>query len=58
MRRIMKTNTKVAYSVPQIFRVELDSDISLTLDSMTPVEDPESLSVDALSNETFNSGLL
>jgi len=54
----MKTNTKVAYSVPQIFKVELDSDISLTLDSMTPVEDPESLSVDALSNETFNSGLL
>jgi hypothetical protein len=40
----MKTTNKKMYEMPQVTRVELDSDISLTLDSsMTPVGDPESL---------------
>jgi len=38
----MKTIEKVAYSLPEIHRVKLDKEISLTLDSsMTPLEDPE-----------------
>jgi hypothetical protein len=38
----MKTIKKVAYSLPEIHRVQLDKEISLTLDSsMTPIGDPE-----------------
>lgn len=40
----MNTIIKKTYQEPQVTRVELDSDISLTLDSsMTPVGDPEAL---------------
>lgn len=40
----MKTTNKKTYLLPQVTRVELDSDISLTLDSsLTPMVDPESL---------------
>jgi len=40
----MKTIDKAPYSLPQIHRIELDSEISLVLDSsMTPVGDPESM---------------
>jgi hypothetical protein len=40
----MKTTNKKTYLLPQVTRVELDSDISLTLDSsLTPMADPESL---------------
>lgn len=48
----MKTTNKKTYQEPQVARVELDSDISLTLDSsLTPVGDPESLMMggDAMS---------
>jgi len=38
----MKTIEKVAYSLPEIHRVQLDKEISLTLDSsLLPMEDPE-----------------
>jgi hypothetical protein len=53
----MKTTNKKTYQLPQVTRVELDSDISLTLDSsFQPVGDPESmmLSTDA----TTPSGLI
>lgn len=40
----MKTIEKLAYSLPEIHRVQLDKEISLTLDSsMTPIGDPESM---------------
>jgi hypothetical protein len=38
----MKTIKKVAYSLPEIHRVQLDMEISLSLDSsMVPITDPE-----------------
>jgi|GEM_PF-3883246 len=53
----MKTTDKKTYQFPQLTRVELDSDISLTLDSsMTPVEDPESMML--LSPDPLSGGLL
>jgi hypothetical protein len=40
----MNTIHKKVYELPQVERILLDSDISLTLDSsMTPVGDPEAL---------------
>jgi hypothetical protein len=51
----MKTNKKT-YELPQVTRIELDSDISLTLDSSgspTPVLDPENLSPDPFSSGQF-----
>jgi hypothetical protein len=40
----MKTINKKPYEFPQVTRVELDSEISLTLDSaFEPVGDPESM---------------
>jgi hypothetical protein len=49
----MKTTLKKPYEYPQVVRVELDSDISLTLDSSaTPIGDPESM---MLGTETLLS---
>jgi len=40
----MKTTNKKPYEFPQVNRVELDNEISLTLDSsFQPVGDPESM---------------
>jgi hypothetical protein len=50
----MKTTDKNVYQAPQVSRVELDSAISLTLDSSaTPIGDPESmmLGVESLSSD-------
>lgn len=57
----MKTTNKKTYQLPQVTRVELDSDISLTLDSsMSPMGDPESmmLGTEALSSDPSGFGLL
>jgi hypothetical protein len=53
----MKTTNKKTYQLPQVTRVELDSDISLTLDSaFEPMGDPESMMLSA--NATSPSGLI
>lgn len=40
----MKTTHKKTYQMPQVARVELDSEISLTLDSsLLPMGDPEAM---------------
>jgi len=55
----MKTTTKKTYQLPQVTRVELDSDISLTLDSsMSPIGDPESMSAGAFSSDPLMEGIL
>lgn len=44
----MKTINKKTYQMPEVARVELDSDISLTLDSAnSPIVDPEVMMLDS-----------
>jgi hypothetical protein len=56
----MKTTNKKTYQLPQVIRVELDSDISLTLDSsLVPIGDPESMMLnESLATDPLSSGLI